>query len=123
MKKIIIDTNALMAISELSLDIFTAINDFCDFTYSLHVLEGTIKELEKIKEEQRGKFKMAASLALQLLKAKNVKVIPSMGHVDDILVEYSQKGYLVLTQDVGLKKRLHKPYLTIRQKKKVVMVD
>ena len=123
MKKIIIDTNVLMAISELSLDVFTAIDDFCDFTYSLQVLEGTITELEKIKEEQRGKFKMAASLALQLLKAKNVKTIPSIGHVDDILVEYSTKGYLIITQDVLLKKRLHKPYLTIRQKKMVVMVD
>ena len=123
MKKIIIDTNILMAISELSLDVFTAIDDFCDFTYSLQVLEGTITELEKIKEEQRGKFKMAASLALQLLKAKNVKTIPSIGHVDDILVEYSTKGYLIITQDVLLKKRLHKPYLTIRQKKMVVMVD
>ena len=123
MKKIIIDTNVLMAISELSLDVFTAIDDFCDFTYSLQVLEGTITELEKIKEEQRGKFKIAASLALQLLKAKNVKTIPSIGHVDDILVEYSTKGYLIITQDVLLKKRLHKPYLTIRQKKMFVMVD
>ena len=123
MKKIIIDTNVLMAISEFSLDIFSAIDEFCDFTYSLYVLEGTKHELEKIKTEQRGKFKMAASLALQILKVKGVDTIPSTGHIDDRLVEFSQKGYLVLTQDVGLKKKLRKPYLTIRQRKKIVLVD
>jgi len=121
-KQIIIDTNALMAIAEFKLDLFAALQEACSFSYSIHVLEGTLKELEKIKIEQRGKFREAAALALQLVKAKKVKILPDTGNVDDVLVKYSQNGSLVLTQDVALKRRLQKPYLTIRQKKRIMMV-
>lgn len=124
MKTILIDTNALMAISELKIDLFSELQNCCDFKYKLAVLEGTLRELEKIKTEQRLRFKIAARMALQLLKLKKVEVFPqSTGNVDDILVDYSHAGFLVLTQDVLLKKRLMKPYLTIRQGKKVVRVE
>jgi len=130
MKKVIIDTNALMAISEMGLDIFSAIDEACDFKYKLFILEGTVKELEKVVQEQRGRFKQAAKLALALLKKKQesnqVSIIkdpdPSK-YVDDNLVALSKEGYLVLTQDVELKKKLIKPYLTIRQQKKVMVVQ
>ena len=122
MQKIIIDTNALMAIGEFKLDLFLEIERACDFNYSIIILQGTIDELKEIQAKQRGKFKRAAKLALSVLKAKNIKIVKSEGHVDNSLVDYSRKGDLVLTQDVGLKKRLTKPYLIIRQKKKVSMV-
>ena len=115
--KVFLDTNALMAISEFKLDIFSELSE-----YSLQVLSGTIDELEKIKKEQRGKYKIAAQLGLSLLKAKKIKIVKSAGNVDNLLVEKS-KNNLVLTQDIALKRRLHKPYLTIRQKKKIVMVE
>ncbi|MFH1276342.1 MAG: PIN domain-containing protein [Candidatus Woesearchaeota archaeon] len=122
MKKIIIDTNALMAISEFKIDLFSEIEKACDFNFKLCIMQGTIDELNKIIEEQRSKFARAAKLALSLIKAKKTEIIKKQGYVDDILVEHSKKGDLILTQDVELKKRLTKPYLTIRQKKKVVMV-
>lgn len=122
MKKIIIDTNALLAIAEFKLDIFSALQECCDFLYKTYVLSGTIKELEKIIEEQRGKYKWAAKLSLSLLKAKKVGILKETGYVDDLLVEHSKKGDLVLTQDKELKRRLSKPYFTIRQKKKIIMV-
>ena len=122
MKKIILDTNALMAIAEFKIDIFSELERICDFTYDLYILEGTIKELKKIMEEQRQKFKRAAKLALAIVKAKGIKKIASSNYVDDELVELSKKGNLVLTQDIELKKRLTKPYLTIRQKKRVVLM-
>lgn len=122
MKKIILDTNALMAIAEFKIDIFSELERICDFTYDLYVLEGTIKELKKIMEEQRQKFKRAAKLALAIVKAKGIKKIASSNYVDDVLVELSKKGDLILTQDIELKKRLTKPYLTIRQKKRVVLM-
>ena len=84
------------------------------------------KELDNIQKEQRGKEKQAARLALSLLKHQNVEVLEDDGtekYVDDRLVYHSQQGDLVLTQDAGLKKRLQKPYLTIRQKKMVVLAD
>ena len=122
MKKIIIDTNALLAISELKIDIFTELEKTCDFPYNLQVIEGTMTELEKIKQEQRGKYKHAARVAELLIVSKKIKIIPSEGDVDDILVEKSQNGALILTQDRELKRRLQKPYLTIRQQKKIVLI-
>ena len=122
MKRIILDTNAVMAIAGLQLDIFSALEECCDFHYEIYILEGTIDELEKIQHEQPGKHKAAAKLGLALLKARDVEVIPSKGLVDDILVKYSKLGDLVLTQDKELRNRLKRPYLTIRQKKKVILV-
>ena len=115
--KIILDTNALMAVGEFGVDVFRQLEHDL-----LYVLSGTIEELEKIQENQKGKHKRNAQVALSLLQRKSVKVLQSSGHVDDVLVEYSTKGYHILTQDLGLKRRLQKPYLTIRQKKRVVEV-
>ena len=126
MKKVFLDTNALMAVSEFKLDIFTETMRVMDFKFQFCVLSGTIQELENILLLQRGKFKAAAKLALLLLKKKvkegTVKIIQSKGHVDDVLIKKSHSGSLVLTQDLALKRKLQKPYLTIRQKKKVVLV-
>ena len=126
LKKVFLDTNALMAISEFKLDIFTETMRVMDFKFQFYVLSGTIEELEKIVLEQRGRFKVAAKLALLLLKKRvtegTIKVLQSEGYVDDILIEKSRSGGLVLTQDMALKRKLQKPYLTIRQKKKVVLV-
>lgn len=122
MKKILIDTNALMALAEFGIDIFSEIEKVCDFKYEILVAEGTIRELQKIQQEQRSKFRRAASLALAILNAKKIKVVPGSGDVDDVLAAKSQQGYMVLTQDKGLKRRLRRPYLTIRQKKRVIVV-
>ncbi len=121
-KTIIIDTNALMAISEFKLDLFTQIQLACDFQYKVSALSGTVEELHKIITLQRGKYRRAAKLALDLLAAKSVRIINSSGNVDNALVEFSMQGNLVLTQDSALKKRLSKPYLTIRQKKYIVII-
>jgi len=123
MRLIIIDTNAWMAITEFKLDIFAALERDCDFSYKVAVLQGTINELHKIVSEQRAKFRQAALLALGIINATKVKVLPEIGDVDDALAAHSKEGNLVLTQDAALKKRLKKPYLTIRQKKKIMMVD
>lgn len=118
--KVIIDTNAWLACNEV--DLFTAVTEVVDTSYTLCVLQGTMEELEKIISEQRGKHKRNAVLALSLIKTKVVKVLPSIGHVDELLVAYSKKGDLVLTLDRELKRKLKKPYLTIRQRKRVVKV-
>ncbi len=121
MKRVILDTNALMAISEFKLDVFSAVERAVEGAHSLCVLEGTVIELQRIETEQRGKYRLGAKLALQLLTQKKVKVLPSEGNVDDQLAAYSAKGALILTQDAALKKRLTKPYLTIRAKKNVII--
>ena len=123
MKQVIIDTNAWMAITEFKLDIFAALERDCDFSYKAVTLAGVIEELQKIVSEQRAKFRQAALLALGIIKVKKIPVLPELGNVDDLLVEHSKKGDLVLTQDAALKKRLKKPYLTIRQRKKIILVQ
>ena len=122
MIRILIDTNVLMAIADLKIDIFTELQKACDFIYEPFVLGGSIQELEKIMREERLRFHRAAKLALALLRLKKVAIIPSEGQVDDVLVEYSKQGDLILTQDLQLKKRLQHPYLTIRQRKRIILV-
>tara|TARA_Y100000310_G_C20556588_1_gene750870 strand:+ start:809 stop:1189 length:381 start_codon:yes stop_codon:yes gene_type:complete len=125
MKRVIIDTNAFLAIFTKGIDLFFAIDNACDFEYELYVLEGTMDELTKICDTAKGKDKAAAQLGLAILKQKigasEVMVLPSSGHVDDELVRESKDGAIVLTMDKALKKRLSSPYLTVRQGKYVVM--
>jgi len=83
MKKIILDTNSLMANTEFKIDIFNELEKACDFNYKILILSGTIDELNKIIQEQRGKYKRAAQLALTILKTKKVIKIESKGDVDD----------------------------------------
>lgn len=119
MRKVILDTNFLLIPAQFKVDIFSEIKRISDFKYQLYVLDKTKDELKKIIKEQRGKHKRAASLALQLVKAKKVKTIKtnSEKYVDDLLVEYSKKGAVIATQDLGLKRRLKKPYIILKQKK------
>ncbi len=126
MKRVLLDTNALMAMAQFRIDIFTEVEKVLDEPYQIGVLSATIAELEKNQAEQAGKHKWAAKLALSIIKAKikvkKILMIREAGMVDELLVKHSQEGDLVLTQDRELKKRLSKPYLTIRQKRRVVMV-
>ncbi len=122
-KHVFLDTNALMAIAELKIDVFSALERLLDVPYQLCVLSGTLEELGKIQKEQRQKYALAAKLALSLLRVKKVSVINQQGYVDALLVQHSRRGDLILTQDKDLKKELSKPYLTLQTgKKKVVMV-
>ena len=121
MKRIILDTNFAMIPAQFNIDIFSEFERICNFEYKLCVLDKTIDELNKIIKEQRGKHKRSASLALQLLKAKNVSVIKTKENklVDDILVEIAKKDDYIATQDIELKRRLKEKanIITMRQKK------
>ncbi|MFA6460713.1 MAG: hypothetical protein WCV90_00470 [Candidatus Woesearchaeota archaeon] len=124
MKKIIVDTNVWMNIGEMKIDLFSELQRVCDFPVQVAVLEGTLRELNKIQEEQRGKFKRLAKLATDLIRVKKVEIFPhSVGDVDELLVDYSHGGFLVLTQDIALKKRLKRPYLTIKQGRLIIMIQ
>ena len=126
MKTIILDTNALMAIGGFKLDVFSELERVCDFKFSVKVLDKTIEELEKIIEEQGGKHKRNAKLALEIVKKKKIgkiKTDENKNYVDDLLVELAKKGTIIVTQDKELKERVlgvGGKVMTIRQKKKVV---
>ena len=128
MKKIILDTNTLMAIGQFKVDLFTEIRRICDFAYQLQVLDGTIKELNKIIAEQKGKHQRNAKLALDIIKKKKITILPTSKSelsVDDLLVKEAEKGSIIATQDQALKKRIkavNGQLLVLRQQKRLILV-
>ncbi len=130
MKKIIIDTNVLISMSEFKIDLFEGIKDACDFSYQIYIIEGTLKELEKIYQgSKKSKHRQAAKLALMILevklKSKELLLMedPEQVYVDDNLITLSKQGCIILTQDQELKRRLYGPHLIIRQKKYVKLIE
>lgn len=124
MKIIILDTNALMAINQFKIDLFSELERVCGFSYEISILDKTVDELNKIIAEQRGRYKLDAKLALDIISRKGIRKIKTgSGQVDDLLVGLAEKGKIILTQDQELKRKVKKvggAVLTIRQKKKVV---
>ena len=122
MKKVLLDTNALMAMVEFKIDLFSEIAKTLDFPVTICILQGTMNELMKIIVGESPKHAKAAKLAQTLIKKKDIEIMPSPNDVDNQLEKYSRQGYLILTQDKELKRKLIKPYLIIRQMKKIVLV-
>ena len=126
MKKILLDTNFLLAVYQFKVDIFSEIERICRFNYGIFVLDKSIGELKNIIEKQKGKHKEAAKIALQLLRLKNVKEIKtnSKEHTDRIILEYAKKGYIVATQDKDLKRKLidHGIEVIVLRKKKFLAI-
>ena len=119
--KIILDTNFLLIPYQFKVDIFAEIDRIIPEKHEILILDKTLDELNKIIKEQKGKHKLAAVLALQLVKAKQLNIIKTKGeHVDDILVDL--KGYTIATQDIELKKRLDCPIITLRAKKTLILI-
>ena len=105
--KIILDTNFLMAVPQFKIDIFSEIERIADFKYELFILDKTIDELNDIMKIQKGKHKLAASLALQIAKTNGIREIKTGdGKTDDLIVECAGKGVLIATQDKELKRRV-----------------
>jgi rRNA-processing protein FCF1 len=122
-EKIVLDTNFLLAAYELKMDIIQEIFRVCDFKYELFVLDGTIKELERLIKNSSLSKKQSAKYALRLIQNHKIQVLKAeKEHVDDALV--ALKDYVIATQDAELKRRLRKNnvrILSIRQQKFVVM--
>lgn len=125
MKRIILDTNILMAVGQFRVDIFSEIRRICDFSYKVYVVDKSIDELKRL-AEGTSKNARAARLGLQLMKAKKVGVIRTKKdrHVDDLIVAIVRKGDIVATQDIDLKKRVKEKgalVITMRQKKRLIL--
>jgi len=71
MKKIVLDTNFLLAIGQFHIDIFSELERICDFPYNIYVLNKTIDELNKINDNSGKKVdRESAKLALQLMEGR-----------------------------------------------------
>ena len=124
MEKILLDTNFLLAVFELKIDIFAEIARVCDFPYTLFILDRTLEEVENLIKSSLLSKRQVAKGALQLIKIKKIQILPThdLRSVDDILVDMD--GSIVATNDVVLKRRLRQKgmqILTIRQKKYVIL--
>ena len=129
MKKILLDTNFLLIPWQFKVDIFTQIDNIAHFKYGLFILDKTLDELKKIVEEQKGKDKDAAKVALKLIAIKNIGVIKTeeSGETDEIILKTASKDdFIVATQDKDLKRRLINQgasVIILRQKKTLAIIN
>ena len=129
MKKILLDTNFLMICFQFRVDIFTELDRVCNFNFKLFVLDKTIEEIEKIVEEQKGKNKEAAKIALKLIAIKKINIIKTKSNIktDDVIRDVAAKdNYIVATQDKDLKRRLINQgasVIVLRQKKVLAIIN
>jgi rRNA-processing protein FCF1 len=109
-RKVIIDTNGLMIPGQFGVDIFSELKRL-GFDLCL-VPRASVKELEKIYAEARGRDKAAAKIAISLVD--RCTVIEKNGIADDVILEMAiDTDAAVLTNDIGLKKRLCSKGVTI----------
>lgn len=99
-KKIILDTNFLVAPFQLSIDMFDQLEDLYPYG-EICTIDDAVQEAKSIEE---GKYK---DLVPQLIEKQDVKVLETKGegNVDDLLVRLSEE-YVIATNDKELKQRL-----------------
>jgi U3 small nucleolar RNA-associated protein 24 len=109
MYKIILDTNFILSSLQFKIDFFEEIKRISKFSYTLHILQGTIKELENKK------------LAIEIIEKKNINIIKSENtYVDKDILDL--KGdYIIATNDRELIKKLKLPIIRIKQKKYLIL--
>ncbi|MBN1545011.1 nucleotide-binding protein [Candidatus Woesearchaeota archaeon] len=128
MKHIILDTNFLLIPAQFKVDIFSEIQKIMEVPYELCIVDRTLEELDKLKDSASGRDKQAARLALQLLKAKEVRSLKTEKNLntDKLIVELAKPAdFIVATQDMALKdvlKRKSVQLIVLRQKKYLKLI-
>ena len=127
-KKILLDTNFLLVPYQFGVDIFTQIDRIMHSQYRIFVLDKSVEELKKVIEEQKGKSRDAAKVALELIAIENIAIVKTQGNkkTDDAIIELSSEDdYIVATQDKDLKRRLinHGVGVIVLRQKKILVLD
>jgi rRNA-processing protein FCF1 len=117
--KVIIDTNGLMIPVQFGVDIFEELGRLGFDEYL--VPEAVIFEIEKLIRREKGSDRTAAKIAKSM--ADRCKRIDARGPADDVILELAgEMGAAVLTNDIGLKRRLTAKGITVvtlRQKNRL----
>ena len=117
--KIILDTNALMAITQFKIDLFSQLRG-----HEIYTVNTVIRELEKLGKGTSKRAK-AAQLAIGMIKRKHLKVLKSKEKsADKSLILYAKRGYIIATQDRILRKKIKDQggqAIYIRQRKYVII--
>ena len=121
MKSIILDTNFIIEVLKNKIDLKGELSKICNFPFKIFVLDRIKNELDNIIEKQGGKNKELAKLALSYIK--NLDILETKrDNVDEILIELSKES-IIATQDKQLKSRLKKPFIILKQKKILELIE
>ncbi|NYT19488.1 MAG: DNA-binding protein [Methanosarcinales archaeon] len=117
--KAIIDTNGLMIPVQFKVDIFSELKRL---GYDeLIVPQAVINEIKILVKRYKGENKTAAKVALSL--SERCTIVDRAGSADDVILQLAlDTGASVLTNDVGLVKRLKEVDVTVvrlRQKNRL----
>jgi uncharacterized protein len=120
MRVVIVDTNMLLVPGQFKVDIFSELDRIMDEAYEIHILQGSLEELQKVAETGSGADKQAAKLGQLLVdhqrkrdfsassrsNCKGLKIVSrSSKYVDDAILEIAEDAF-VATNDGELKRRL-----------------
>jgi rRNA-processing protein FCF1 len=131
---VIIDTNFLLLPKTKKIDIFQEIRSAANCKIAYIILDSVVKELNKLKTDKNLKInkRVAAKVALELLKQKNLKIEQgSNEHTDDAILkkalELKKSGekIAIATQDKNLISRALNQEIQIfalRQKKQILLL-
>lgn len=122
--RVVLDANFLMIPGQLGVDVFSELRSIVP-AGTLVTPECVVSEL-KMLASGRSKDARAAQLALELLRRKNVHVLPHHEKkADEALKEMAtEEGTVIATQDRALQAALrekHVPLITLRGKKMLVL--
>jgi hypothetical protein len=107
MKKIILDTNFLMNLGKFKVGL-EEIKEIVDEPYQLFTLDLVVKELKKI-SDSRGRDAGNAKIALELIKINEINILnSSKTNTDKAIIGLADKGTIVATNDIELRKKLKK---------------
>ncbi len=112
-KKVILDTNFLMIPCTENIDIFQEIQRLVKERYGIFTFSGVIRELGKIRDSEgsKGRDKIAARVALQMVEKKDINVLESHEKVDEAIIDFAKRdgeNTIVCTNDKELKRKLRR---------------
>lgn len=120
--KVVLDTNMLMAIGELKIDVIEEMEKIlgkAEFFVPIEVLA----ELKKLKEENKTK-KKNAEIAEKMIEKKCKVLEGEKTEADKKMKELAEKGFIIATNDKELRRAIKKKGFKtafVRQKKVIVI--
>ena len=124
-KEVVIDTNFFMVPFQFNVDIITELEKTLP-SYKLTTLSFVINELKGLKNNNKGKTRLNANLALKLANSSKIEIkdisLLENETVDDALLRVSE---VLATNDIELKKRAKDKGITVAylRQKRYIAVD
>ena len=124
-KEVVIDTNFFMVPFQFNVDIITELENKLP-SYTLTTPSFVINELKGLKNNNKGKVRLNANLALKLANSSKVEIkdisLLENETVDDALLRVSE---VLATNDIELKKRAKDKGITVAylRQKKYIAID